>query len=175
MKRARTNVWIPACAAVLLLSACGGKKEAPKPAAGSAAAASTPAAEAAAPAAAAPSGKAQLRIDAFRLGYALGPDGQVRGEGNTFAKGDKVFLSYGIRDAKPGSSTKVVWVKNPAGTKVSEESKPLPPDPGTVSFVADSASWANGEYAVEMWVIEPSSEPRRLGAATLTVAAGRGK
>jgi hypothetical protein len=174
MKVTRTNVWIPACAAVLLLTACGGKKEAPKPAAAGAAAA-TPAAEASAPAAAAAPGKAQMRIDAFRLGYALGSDGQVRGEGNAFAKGDKIFLSYGIRDAKAGSTTKVLWVKSPAGTKVSEESKPLPPDPGTVSFVADTASWANGEYAVEMWVVEPSSEPRRLGAATLTVAAGRGK
>jgi hypothetical protein len=174
MKRARTNVWIPACAALLLLSACGGKKEAPKPAAGSAAAASTPAAEAAPPPAAA-AANAQMRLDAFRLGYALGSDSQVRGEGNAFAKGDKVFVSYGIRDAKAGSSTKVVWVKSPSGAKVSEESKPLPPEPGTVSFVADSAGWANGEYAVEMWVIEPSSEPRRLGAATLTVAASRGK
>jgi len=174
MKRARTNVWIPACAAVLLLSACGGKKEAPKPAAGSAAASSTPAAEAARPPAAAPANP-QMRLDAFRLGYALGSDSQVRGEGNAFAKGDKVFVSYGIRDARAGASTKVVWVKNPAGTKVSEESKPLPPDPGTVSFVADSAGWANGEYVVEMWVVEPSSEPRRLGAATLTVAASRGK
>ncbi len=173
MKRTRTNVWVLACAAVLVLSACGGKKEAPKPAAGSAAAAATPAAEASAPAAA--PAKAQMHIDAYRLGYAFGPDGQVRGEGNSFAKGDKVFLSYGIRDAKAGSSTKVVWVKNPAGTKLSEESKPLPPDPGTVGFVADTASWSNGEYAVEIWVVEPSADPRRLGAATLTVSASRGK
>lgn len=174
MKITRTIVWIPACAAFLLLSACGGKKEAPKPAAGSAAAASTPAAEAAPPPATAPA-NAQMRLDAFRLGYALGSDSQVRGEGNAFAKGDKVFVSYGIRDAKAGSSTKVIWVKSPSGTKVSEESKALPPEPGTVSFVGDSAGWANGEYAVEMWVVEPSSEPRRLGAATFTVAAGRGK
>jgi hypothetical protein len=174
MKRARTNVWIPALAALLLLSACGGKKEAPKPAAGSAAAASTPAAADTAAPAAAPANP-QMRLDAFRLGYALGSDSQVRGEGNAFAKGDKVFVSFGIRDAKAGSSTKVVWVKNPAGTKMGEETKPLPPDPGTVSFVAETAGWSNGEYAVEMWVVEPSSEPRRLGAATLTVAASRGK
>jgi hypothetical protein len=174
MKCTRTNVWIPACAAVLLLSACGGKKEAPKPAAGSAAAVSTPASEAAPSAAAAPS-KAQMRLDAFRLGYAFGADGQVRGEGNAFAKGDKVFVSYGIREAKAGSSTKVLWVKNPAGTKMSEETKPLPADPGTVSFVADTASWANGEYAVEMWVVEPAAEPRRLGAAVLTVGATRSR
>jgi hypothetical protein len=167
------NVWVPACAAVLLLSACGGKKEAPKPAS-SGAAASTPAAEPSQAPAAAPA-SAQTHLDAFRLGYAFGPDSQVRGEGNTFAKGDKVFVSYGIRDAKAGSSTKVVWVKSHAGTKVGEETKPLPPDPGTVSFVAETAAWANGEYAVEMWVVEPSSEARRLGAAAFTVAAGRGK
>jgi hypothetical protein len=172
----RLSTWIPGCvAAVLLLSACGGKKEAPKPVAGSAAAESSPAAAepAAAPAPASP--KVQTRLDAFRLGYALGADGQVRGEGNAFAKGDKIFLSYGIRDAKPGSSTKAMWVKHPSGAKVGEESKPLPAEPGTVSFVADTSGWTNGEYAVEMWVIEPSSEPRRLGAATLTVSATRGK
>lgn len=174
MKFTRSNVWIPACAAVLVLSACGGKKEAPKPAPGSAAAAATPAAAESTPAPAA-AAKAQMRIDAFRLGYALGPDGQVRGEGNSFAKGDKVFVSYGIRDAKAGSTTKAVWLKNPAGTKISEESKALPADPGTVSFVADTAGWANGEYAIEMWVVEPASEPRRLGVATLTVSANRAK
>ncbi len=172
MKRTLTNVFIPACAVALLLAACGGKKEAPKPVAGGGPA-STPSAEAPTPEAAA--AKAQMRLDAFRLGYALGPDGQVRGEGNAFARGDKAFVSYAIRDAKSGSTTKVTWVKNPAGTKVSEESKPLPADPGTVSFVADTASWSNGEYAVEMWVVEPGSEPRRLGAATLNVAASRGK
>jgi hypothetical protein len=175
MKPLRTSLAIPACAALLALVACGGKKEAPKPAPGSAAASATPAASEAAPAAAAPSAKAQMRIDFFRLGYALGPDGQVRGEGNTFAKGDKVFVSYGVREARPGSTTKAVWVKSPSGTKVSEESKPLPAEPGTVSFVADTTGWASGEYAIEMWVVEPSSEPRRLGAATLNVGATRGR
>jgi hypothetical protein len=161
MKRTRTNAWIPACFLAVLLSACGGKKEAPKPSAGGAPAA-TPA-------------TAQVHIDAFRLGYALGPDGQVRGEGKAFGKGDKAFLSFGIRDAKPGSSARVVWVKNPAGAKLNEETKALPPDPGTVSFVADTASWATGEYAVEIWVVESSAEPRRLGAAGFTVSASRPK
>lgn len=173
MKRARTNVWIPACTLALLLSACGGKKEAPKPA-GGAPAAATPVADAPTATPAAPA-KVQTRIDAFRLGYALGPDGQVRGEGNAFAKGDKVFISFGIRDAKPGSSARVTWVRHPAGTKLSEETKALPPDPGTLTFVADTASWATGEYAVAMAVLEPSSEPRPLGAATFTVAATRSR
>jgi hypothetical protein len=117
----------------------------------------------------------QMRIDAFRLGYALGSDSQVRGEGNAFGKGDKVFLSFGIRDVKAGSSARVVWMKNPSGAKLSEETKALPPDPGTLSFVADTASWATGEYAVEIWVVEPSAEPRRLGTAGLTVSASRPK
>ena len=175
MKRMRTNLWIPACAAVLVLAACGGKKEVPKPAPGSAAAESAPAAEAAAATPVAAGPKAQMRLDAFRLGYAFGPDGQVRGEGATFAKGDKVFVSYGIREAKSGSTTKVAWIKHPSGAKLSEESKPLPAEPGTVGFVADTAGWTNGEYAVEMWVVEPSAEPRRLGVATLMVGASRGR
>ena len=103
-------------------------------------------------------------VDAFRLGYAFGPDGQVRGEGNAFAKGEKVFVSFGIRDTKPGSSTRLVWVRNPAGAKLGEETKALPADPGTVSFVGDTATWSTGEYALEIWVLEPSAEPRRLAA-----------
>jgi hypothetical protein len=170
MKRTRTDAWVPACALLLLFSACGGKKEAPKAAPGGGPGGER-AAENPAPTVAAP--KAQPHIDAFRLGFAFGPDGQVRGEGNTFAKGEKVFLSFGIRDAKPGSSTRVVWVKNPAGTKLSEETKALPPDPGTLGFVADTAGWSAGEYGVEIWVVEPSAEPRRLGAAGLTVSSGR--
>ncbi len=172
MNRTRAHAWIPACALTVLLSACGGKKEAPKPTAGGAPAA-TPAAEA--PARAPAAATSQLRIDAFRLGYALGSDGQVRGEGNAFGKGDKAFLSFGIRDGKPGSSARVVWVRNPAGTKLTEETKALPPEPGTVSFVADTASWGTGEYAVEIWVVDPSGEPRRLGAAGLTVSPNRPK
>lgn len=173
MKRTRPNTWIPACALVLL-SACGGKNEAPKPSVRGTSAAA-PAAETPAPAAAPAPGKAQMRIDSFRLGYALGSDGQVRGEGNAFGKGDKAFVSFGIREAKAGSSARVVWVKSPAGTKMSEETKALPPDPGTVGFAADTASWATGEYAVEIWGVEPSTEPRRLGTAALTVAASRPK
>lgn len=172
MMRTRTDAWVPACVLLFLLTACGGKKEAPKAAPGGGPGGER-AAETPAPAAAAP--KAQPHIDAFRLGFAFGPDGQVRGEGNTFAKGEKVFLSFGIRDAKPGSSTRVVWVKNPAGTRMSEETKALPPDPGTLGFVADTASWATGEYGVEIWVVEPSAEPRRLGAAALTVSSGRSR
>jgi hypothetical protein len=171
MKRTRIYAWFPACSLALLLSACGGKKEASKPPAGGTPVA-TPAEAAPAPAAPATTA-AQTRIDAFRLGYALGSDGQVRGEGNAFGKGDKAFLSFGIRDAKAGSSTRVVWVKNPAGTKLSEETKTLPADPGTVSFAADTSSWGTGEYAVEIWVVEPSAEPRRLGAAGFSVSANR--
>lgn len=169
MKRTRTNAWIPACCLVVLLSACGGKKEAPGPPAGGAPTPAPTRASSSAPV------QAQAHVDAFRLGYAFGPDGQVRGEGNAFAKGEKVFVSFGIRDAKPGSSTRVVWIKKPAGTKLSEEVKALPPDPGTLGFVADTASWANGEYALEIWVVEPSKEPRRLSADVLTVGATRGK
>lgn len=169
MKRTRTNAWIPACALAVLLPACGGKKEAPKPPAGGAPAATLAPTPASAPA------PVQAYVSAFRLGYAFGPDGQVRGEGDAFGKGEKAYLSFGIRDAKPGSSTRVVWVKKPAGTKLSEEAKPLPPDPGTLSFVADTASWATGEYAVEIWVLEPSVVPRLLSVTKLTVSANRGK
>jgi len=170
MKRTRTDPWIAACALAVLLSACGGKKEAPKPASGASSA--TP--PGAAAASAAPS-TVQPRVDAFRLGYAFGPDGQVHGEGDTFGKGEKVFVSYGIRDTKPGSSTRLVWVRNPAGTKLGEETKALPPDPGTVSFVTDTAGWASGEYALEIWLLEPSAEPRRLAATKFTVSATRPK
>lgn len=169
MKRTRIDARIPACCLAVLLSACGGRKEATKPPEGGAPATAPAPGGAAAPA------KAQVHIDAFRLGYALGPDGQVRGEGIAFGKGDKAFLSFGIRDAKPGSSARVAWLKSPAGAKVSDETKALPADPGTLSFVADTASWATGEYAVEIWVVEPSAEPRRLGAAAFTIAASRPK
>jgi hypothetical protein len=167
MKRMQTNVWIPACSLAVLLSACGGKKEAPKPPTGGALAATPAPAPASAP--------VQAHVAAYRMGYALGSDGQVRGEGNAFGKGDKAFLSFGIRDAKPGSSARVVWVKNPAGAKLNEETKALPSDPGTLNYVADTASWATGEYAVEIWVLEPSAEPRRLSVAGLTVSASRPK
>lgn len=169
MKRARINAWVPTCALAVLLSACGGKKEAAKPPEGGAPAAAP------VPTRASSSAPVQAYVVAFRLGYAFGPDGQVRGEGNAFGKGDKAFLSFGIRDAKPGSSARIVWVKKPAGTKLNEEAKPLPPDPGTLSFVADTASWATGEYAVEIWVLEPSTDPRSLSVTGFTVAASRPK
>jgi hypothetical protein len=173
MMRSRLVPTVRVCVLAAALASCGGKKEAPKPAPPAAETGKGGETTAAPKPAAAPM---QPVIDAFRLGYALGPDGQVRGEGNAFAKSEKVYVSFGIRNTSSGARTKVVWLKQPAGTKLAEESKALPPDPGTVTFTADPASWANGEYAVEIWLVETSGDQplRRLGSATFTIGARKG-
>lgn len=165
--------WIVALA-VCALVACG-RKETVRPVGGTSAITKSPVEAAAATPAATTSGPRDVHVEAFRLGRAFGPDGQVSGEGRSFVKGDKVFVSFAIRDAASGGQARIVWLKEPGDTKVAQDSKPLPPDPGFVSFTVDPAAWGNGEYLIEMWLDASGAAPRRLGTANFTIGASRSR
>ena len=115
------------------------------------------------------SGAKDAHVTKFKLGRTLGTDGEAGSEIRTFTKGEKVYVSFAIVDAQDGSQAKAVWVTQPGGTKVSEESKPLQKG-GLVNFTADTASWEPGTYRVETWVVEPGKPPRRLGSADFSVS-----
>ncbi len=119
-----------------------------------------------------PSGGAKdAHVTKFKLGRSLGADGEAGSEMRAFMKGDKVYASFAIVDAQDGAQAKTIWVTQPAGAKIREESKPLPKGAGVVAFTADTASWEPGTYRVETWVVEPGKAPRRLGSADFSVAA----
>jgi hypothetical protein len=120
------------------------------------------------------SGSKDAHVTKFKLGRSLGTDGEAGNEIRSFTKGDKVYASFAIVDAQDDSQAKAVWVTQPGGTKVSEESKPLARGTGLVNFTAETASWEPGTYRVETWVVEPGKPPRRLGSADFSVTAAAG-
>ena len=167
MTRTKILLVLPACVLAGALASCGTKPEAKpaEPKTGGTAAPQPPAPPATAKA---------VRLDKYKLGAAMGPAGEATQEGSTFGKGDKAFVSFAIVDAKPKSQARVVWVAK-AGAKVGEESKPLPENEGVVSFAADTKAWAVGDYSLQVYVVEPETEPRQLGGSDFKVTAPRSK
>ncbi|MFI5179807.1 MAG: hypothetical protein ACHQPI_00240 [Thermoanaerobaculia bacterium] len=165
----KSFVLLLACIFLGALAACGGKpKETPGPTA--AGGASVPAAPAPRP----PGVEAHLAK--YAMGYDVGPSGGVATAGATFGKGEKAFVSFAIVDAKPKSQARVVWAAKSGGATVFEETKPLPEDGGVVSFAADTKAWAIGDYALQVFVVEPGEPgPRQLGGSDLSVKATRSK
>jgi hypothetical protein len=116
------------------------------------------------------SGPSEARVGKFKLGHGLDKDGETVREGRTFAKGDKVYVSFTILDATRDAQTRVLWVTKP-GVKVGEETKPLPGGDKIVSFTADTKNWEPGTYTVETWIVESGTNGvRRLGTADFSVA-----
>ena len=112
---------------------------------------------------------ADARVGKFKLGHDMGKDGEAVSEGRTFAKGDKVYVSFAILDAPRDAQARVDWIAKPGG-KRAEETKPLPGGDGIVSFAADTKDWETGTYTVETWIVE-SRPPgtRRLGNADFSL------
>jgi hypothetical protein len=109
------------------------------------------------------------RVGKFKLGRAFDKDGEAVQEGRTFAKGDKVCVSFAILDPNRDAQARVLWVTKP-GVKVAEETKPLPGGEKAVNFTADTSAWEPGTYVVETWVVEPGANGvRRLGSADFNV------
>jgi hypothetical protein len=148
MKQWRFLVLPLACLLSVAAAACGGKESGGRAA----------------------SGSGEARVGKFKLGHDLGKDGEAGREGRSFAKGDKVYVSFAILDAQRGAQARVLWVTKP-GVKVAEETKPLPGSDGVVNFTADTKNWESGTYMVETWVVESGANGvRRLGTADFTVA-----
>jgi hypothetical protein len=109
------------------------------------------------------------RVGKFKLGRVFDKNGEAAEEGRTFAKGEKVCVSFTILDPNREAQARVLWVTKP-GVKLAEETKPLPGGEKVVNFTADTKAWEAGAYSVETWVVEPGvNGVRRLGSADFTV------
>lgn len=151
-----------ACVLSIGIEACGDKSSADRSSGGRS------------PVAKSSRGPEDTHVEKFRIGHNVGPDGEVTGEGRTFAKGEKVHASFAIADAKSGAQARVVWVTKPGGAKMAEEEKPLTGRDGVVTFTADTKNWETGAYAVETWVVQSGDNGvRRLGMADFSVAASQ--
>jgi hypothetical protein len=114
-------------------------------------------------------GPAEAHVAKFKLGHNIGEDGETVSEGRTFAKGERVYVSFAVLDAQRGAQARVDWIAKPGG-KRAEEAKALPGGDGVVSFKADTKNWDTGTYTVETWVIESGPHGiRRLGTADFSV------
>jgi hypothetical protein len=152
MKHLRSLVLPLACVLAVVAMACGGKESGGRPSGGKES-----------------GGSAEARVGKFKLGHDIGKDGEAVSEGRTFAKGDKVYVSFAILDAPRGAQARVDWIAKPGG-KRAEEIKPLPGGDGVVSFTADTKDWEAGTYTVETWIVESGPHgTRRLGNADFSL------
>jgi hypothetical protein len=159
-----TSLVLPlACFLAVAATACGGKESGGKESS-----------RMESPSKASPSKEsgrpAEARVGNFKLGHDIGKEGEAVSEGRTFAKGDKVCVSFAILDAPRDAQARVDWIAKPGG-KRAEETKPLPGGDGIVSFTADTKDWETGIYTVETWIVESGPHGvRRLGNADFSLA-----
>ena len=98
--------------------------------------------------------EAQTFVDDVTIGKSVGTDGMIAAEnqGDDFAPGDTVNIAMKVADAPAGSAVKVVWYA-PGEQKINEETKSVETGAQYLTFqAADTASWAKGDYRVEIWV-----------------------
>jgi hypothetical protein len=148
MKRWKPLVLRLACVLSVAAAACGGKS----PEGGS------------------PSGQGNTRVGKFKMGHGFDRAGEATRENRAFAKGETVYVSFAILDAKRDAQARVIWVAKP-GVRVAEETRSLPGGDKVVTFTADTKNWEPGTYTLETWVVEPGDQGvRRLGTADFSVA-----
>ena len=104
------------------------------------------------------------RVGKFKLGHAFDKDGEATQEVRTFAKGEKVCVSFTILDPNRDAQARVLWVTKP-GVKIAEgqaspearesstsppirrpgpaltRSKPGSSNPGPTAFVGSAADF----------------------------------
>ena len=97
--------------------------------------------------------EAQTMVDDVTIGKSVGADGTIAADqqGDDFAPGDPVNIAMKVGDAPAGSAVKVVWY-GPGETKINEEEKPVVTGQAYLTFKADTATWAKGDYRAEIWI-----------------------
>lgn len=97
--------------------------------------------------------EAQTMVDDVTIGKAVGADGMIAAEnqGDDFAPGETVYITMNAADAPAGSAVKVVWF-GPGETRINEEEKQVQTGAQYLTFQADTASWAKGDYRAEVWI-----------------------
>ncbi|HEX2222953.1 MAG TPA: hypothetical protein VHN15_01970, partial [Thermoanaerobaculia bacterium] len=88
-----------------------------------------------------------------KIGSALDANGTIDAEngGDDFTPGQPIYVAMNVGDVPAGSAVKVAWY-GANETKVGEETKTVTEGVATLNFQAtDTASWAKGDYRVEVW------------------------
>jgi hypothetical protein len=100
-------------------------------------------------------------VTKFRMGHAIASNGTVTVEGDSFAPGDPIYMSFEVKKVPPKSQVKVVW-SGPSKREVSEERKQVASGTGAVSFeMKDTAGLATGDYLVEFFSQDPGGAPEK--------------
>ena len=100
-------------------------------------------------------------VTKFRMGHVIAPDGTVTVEGDSFAPGDRVYMSFEVKKVPPNSQVKVVW-SGPSKTEISQEQKRIASGTGAVSFeMKNTAGLAAGDYLVEFFSRDPGGAPEK--------------
>lgn len=101
-------------------------------------------------------------VTKFRMGRAVAPSGTVSTEGDSFAQGEPVYMSFEVKKVPPKSRVKVVWTDS-SKRQISEEQKEIASATGAVSFeMKDAAGLAAGDYLVEFFSQVPDAPDKWL-------------
>jgi hypothetical protein len=112
-------------------------------------------------------------VTKFRIGHAVASDATVTIEGDSFAPGDPIYVSFEVRKVPPKSPVKVVW-SGPSKTEISQEQKPIASGTGAVSFeLKDTAGLAAGDYLVEFFCQDSGAPEKWLSLGHKPFRIGR--
>lgn len=97
--------------------------------------------------------EAQTMVDDVTIGKKVDADGMIAAEdqGDDFAPGETVYLTMNVSDAAASSAVKVSWF-GPGETRISDDEKTVTAGAKYLTFQADTAQWAKGDYRAEVWI-----------------------
>lgn len=101
-------------------------------------------------------------VTKFRIGRAVAPNGTVTIEGDSFALGEPVYMSFEVKKVPPKSRVKVVWTDS-SKKQISLEQKEISSGTGAVSFeMRDAGGLPAGDYLVEFFTQVPDAPEKWL-------------
>jgi len=97
--------------------------------------------------------EAQTMVDDVTIGKKVNADGMIDAadQGDDFAPGQTVYLTMNVSDTPANSAIKVSWY-GPGETKISDDQKTVTVGTKYLTFQADTAKWAKGDYRAEVWI-----------------------
>jgi hypothetical protein len=97
--------------------------------------------------------KAQGMVGSVTMGKKVSADGDMAqaDQANKFGPGEPIYVALQL-GAPAGSTVKVAWL-DPSNKKLAEDQKTVAKHEKGMAFQAkDAASWATGDYSVEVWI-----------------------
>jgi hypothetical protein len=98
-------------------------------------------------------GGGNLHIDNYRIGRSVARDGTAQSETNTYSVGDRIYMSFVVKNGPSSAPVQLVFSSLPDKRKMAELEKTTSRK-GFVSFELKDTRWPAGTYRVEYFLVE---------------------